>query len=55
LILEVGAAGAEEEAVDSCRDRLRGAIVHSWKGVKAWTIVSTYVLIGLGRTGGLLL
>jgi hypothetical protein len=34
LILEVGAAGAEEEAVESCRDRLRGAIVHSWKGVR---------------------
>ena len=26
-ILEVGAAGAEEEAAESCRDRLRGAIV----------------------------
>ena len=25
-ILEVGAAGAEEEAAESCRDRLRGAM-----------------------------
>ena len=26
VILEVGAAGAEEEAAESCRDRLRGAM-----------------------------
>ena len=34
-ILEVGAAGAEEEAAESCRDRLRGAMAfNSWKGVE---------------------